>query len=76
MRNSLPHSHMPQPSNPHNSDGNLGVNYWKWDYLQHGLEETKLKVKVAVPLGGRYLESPWTTMAAEIPLFPHSADQD
>lgn len=75
MRNPLLRSHMPQPSNPHNRDGNLGVNYLERDYLEHRMEEADLKVKAAVPSGYRYLESPWTMTAAEIPLLPHSADQ-
>lgn len=37
--------------------------------------ETNLKDKVEVVLGGRYLESPWTMIAAAVPHFPHSADQ-
>lgn len=76
MRNPLPHSHIPNPTTHITKMGNLDVNYWEWDCLAHRMEKINLKVKVEVLLGGRYLESPWTTIAAGIPLLPHSADQD
>lgn len=34
--------------------------------MEHGMEETNLKLKAEVLMEVRYLESPWTMIAAEI----------